>query len=207
MKSVVFPLRQWLDRVPIEDLVERRMASLVQVILLGFIAILLIAAVLNLLIAPEIPWQTILVRSAFIILLVGFPLLLLRRGYFRSSILIVIGLFFILETSSILSATLREIAETLLFFTLTKTGEGRFEFVFETHSGDVLMTSGTYLEKEKAIRGTMSSAPRGMESGILWSRMPKGECSYTTTCSRTRSVSGKSSPKRRGKPAAHGSKT
>ena len=119
MKSVVFPLRQWLDRVPIKDLVERRMASLVQVILLGFIAILLIAAVLNLLIAPEIPWQTILVRSAFIILLVGFPLLLLRRGYFRSSILIIIGLFFILETSAILSATLRGVAETLLFFTLT----------------------------------------------------------------------------------------
>src|SRR5688500_4866231 len=119
MKSVVFPLRQWLDRVPIQDLVERRMASLVQVILLGFIAILLVAAVLNLLIAPEIPWQSILIRSAFVILLVGFPLLLLRRGYFRSSILIIIGLFFILETVSILSATLREVAETLLFFTLT----------------------------------------------------------------------------------------
>jgi HD-GYP domain-containing protein (c-di-GMP phosphodiesterase class II) len=49
----------------------------------------------------------------------GFHLFLLRRGYFRSSILIIIGLFFILETVSILSATLRGVAETLLFFTLT----------------------------------------------------------------------------------------
>jgi len=76
------------------------MASLVQVILLGFIAILLIAAILNLLIAPEIPWQTILVRSAFVILLVGIPLLLLRRGYFRSSILIIIGLFVYLAATA-----------------------------------------------------------------------------------------------------------
>jgi uncharacterized protein YegP (UPF0339 family) len=38
--------------------------------------------------------------------------------------------------------------------TLTKTGHGRFEFGFKTHSRNVLMTSGTYLEKENAIRGT-----------------------------------------------------
>jgi uncharacterized protein YegP (UPF0339 family) len=39
-------------------------------------------------------------------------------------------------------------------FTLSKTGEGRFVFEFKTHSGDILMTSGTYLDKGNAIRGT-----------------------------------------------------
>lgn len=39
-------------------------------------------------------------------------------------------------------------------FTLTKTSEGGFVFVFKTHSGDVLMTSSTYLDKTNAIRGT-----------------------------------------------------
>jgi uncharacterized protein YegP (UPF0339 family) len=38
-------------------------------------------------------------------------------------------------------------------FTLPKTGEGEFVFEFKTHSGDVLMTSSTYLDKGNAIRG------------------------------------------------------
>jgi PAS domain S-box-containing protein len=119
MKSVVFPLRRWLSTIPIKDLVERRMASLVQVILLGFMAIILIATILNLLIAPEIPWQMIVIRSGVVILVIGVPLLLLRRGHFRSSVLIIIGLFFILETFAVTTTTLGETTETLLFFTLT----------------------------------------------------------------------------------------
>src|SRR5207249_10903123 len=57
--------------------------------------------------------------SFIAILIIGFPLILLRRGYFRSSVIIIIALFFILETFAVITVGLREIAETLLFFTLS----------------------------------------------------------------------------------------
>ena len=43
---------------------------------------------------------------------------MLRRGQFRSSVLIIIAIFLLLETVAVLSGNLREIAETLSFFTL-----------------------------------------------------------------------------------------
>lgn len=110
--------REWLSNLPIQDPVERRMAVLVQVILLGFIAIVLIAAILNLLIPGGPAWQVILIRNFVFLLIIGFPLALLRRGHFRSSVLIIIGIFFLLETIAVTTANLREIAETLPFFTL-----------------------------------------------------------------------------------------
>ena len=119
MKTFVLPLRRWLSNIPIKDPVERRMASLVQFVLLGFIAIILIATVLNLVIAPGLSLSLVLIRSFSVVLIIGFPLLLLRRGYFRGSVILIITLFFLLETFVVISAPLRKAADTLLFFTLT----------------------------------------------------------------------------------------
>ena len=83
MKTFASHLRERLNNLPIQDPVERRMAVLVQVILLGFVAIVLIAALLNLVIAPGLPWQAVLIRSSIFILIIGFPLALLRRGHPR----------------------------------------------------------------------------------------------------------------------------
>lgn len=93
------------------------MASLVQFVLVGFIAIILIATALNLVIAPELPLQLVLLRTFSVVLIIGFPLL--RRGYFRGSVILIITLFFLLETFVVTSAPLRKVADTLLFFTLT----------------------------------------------------------------------------------------
>ena len=83
MKTFASRLRDWLSNLPIQDPVERRMAALVQVILLGFIVIVLIAALLNLVIAPGLPWQAVLIPSSIFILIIGCPLALLRRGHPR----------------------------------------------------------------------------------------------------------------------------
>src|SRR5512134_2458609 len=95
MRTVTFHLRRWLGQLPIRDPVERRMAVLVQIILLGFIAMILIAMVLNLVIAPDLPWRQVLIPSFIFILIVGVPLFLLRRGYFRASLQFIIALFLI----------------------------------------------------------------------------------------------------------------
>ena len=118
MKALVFGLRRWLGNVRIGDPVERRMASLVQVILLGLIAIILIATVINLLFAPGTTWQEILLRTAIFIFPIGFPLALLRRGYFRGSVFFIVAFFVILGTFAVRALSLRDTAETLLFFTL-----------------------------------------------------------------------------------------
>ena len=119
MKNITARLRTWLNNIPIQDLVYHQIASLLQVILLGFIAIIIISSILNLVIAPRtVPWQANLSRTFIFILILGIPLTLLRRGYFRSSILVIVAIFLILESFAILSSNLRTIAETLSFFTL-----------------------------------------------------------------------------------------
>jgi signal transduction histidine kinase len=111
--------RAWLYDLPIQDPVNRRMAALLQVMLLGFVALVIIASILSLIISPSnISTQFVIIRGAVFILIIAIPLVLLRGGHFRSSVLIVIGIFLLLEVGAVWSATLREVAETLSFFTL-----------------------------------------------------------------------------------------
>ena len=121
-ESLTSRLRGWLNNLPIRDPVDRRMASLLQVGLLGFIAIIIIASILNLLNIvtppPNMSWQVILINTFIFILIIGIPLALLRRGYFRSSAWTIIAIFFFLATSALTTASLRETAETLSLFTL-----------------------------------------------------------------------------------------
>jgi K+-sensing histidine kinase KdpD len=111
-------LRRWLNNIPIQDPVDRQMAALLQVILIGFISILLIAAVVNVLLPRSlISLQAILVRTSIFVLIIGIPLVLLRRGFLHSSIYLIIAILLILETFVVLVGDLRSIAETLTFFT------------------------------------------------------------------------------------------
>ncbi|MGB8983314.1 MAG: ATP-binding protein [Anaerolineales bacterium] len=118
-KSYISRLRAWLNRLPIRDPVNYRMGLLVQILLIGFIAIILLATALNIVILKvDIPWQANLLRSFIFILIIGFPLALLRRGHFHASAVILIGIFFLLESFAVSTTDLRPIAETLSFFTL-----------------------------------------------------------------------------------------
>jgi signal transduction histidine kinase len=112
-------VRAWLYDLPIQDPVERGMAALVQVILIGFIAIVAIAAILKLMSPPGVSWRGDLILSSILILLMGISQALLRRGYFRNSILIIIAVFFILQIISVSTSSRREIAETFPFLTFT----------------------------------------------------------------------------------------
>ena len=118
MSSLFSHLRKWISNIPVQDPVDRRMAVLLQVVLIGFISLVVIAAGLNLVIAKEIPRPVILMRTAIAILIIGIPLFLLRRGKYRSSALIIIAIFCFLEGFAVITANLRDIAETLSFFTL-----------------------------------------------------------------------------------------
>ena len=111
-------LRRWLNNIPIQDPVDRQMAALVQVILLGFITIIILAALVNILLpGTTIPSQRIILQTIFSLLIIGIPLLLLRRGFFRSSVFVIITILLAIESFAILAANLRSIAETLTFFT------------------------------------------------------------------------------------------
>jgi len=113
------PIRAWLNRIPVRDAIDRRMASLLQVMLIGFAFILVVAAIINLLLAPAtLSRQSILVNNAVFLFIVWIPFFLLRRGYYRGSVFTIISTFVGLETYNILSSDLRSIAETLSLFTL-----------------------------------------------------------------------------------------
>lgn len=95
------------------------MASLLQVILLGFMGIIVVSTVVNILSPDAIfPPQAILLRSFIILLIIGIPFALLRSGNYRASVFILTAFFLGIESYAVLSTNLRSIAETLTFFTL-----------------------------------------------------------------------------------------
>jgi PAS domain S-box-containing protein len=115
-------LRAWLRDLPIQDPVDRRMATLLQFILLGFIAIILIAILLNMILESALSPQerlTSLIANTIATMVFALPLLFLRRGYFRVSVLTIIGILCILSTISVaLAMSLREANGTLFPLTL-----------------------------------------------------------------------------------------
>jgi len=112
-------LRTWLNDIPVRDAIDRRMAALLQIMLVGFMSILVIATILNLFLAPPADSrQTIIINNALFLGVVWIPFFLLRRGYFRGSVLTITSVFIGLETYAVLSSDLRSIAETLSIYTL-----------------------------------------------------------------------------------------
>jgi len=160
MKNKTFTsrLRAWLNDLPIQDPVNRRMATLVQVMLIGFIAIIVISSILNIVISPSsISPQIVLIRTAIFILIIGIPLFLLRRGHFHSSVLLIVAIFLLVETFAVLSANLREIAETLSFFTLAIILAGlllgRRELLFTYLLAAAVVCLGAFREQSARLDG------------------------------------------------------
>jgi signal transduction histidine kinase len=108
--------RTWLNNIPIQDPVNRQMAALLQVMLLGLIAVFVAATLVNLFLSTDI--DAILIDGLENTIIFTIPLILLRRGFFQISIYYLIALLLILVTAAVLATDLRSQAETLIFFTL-----------------------------------------------------------------------------------------
>jgi len=101
--SFISRLRAWLNNIPIHDPVERRIASLLQIVLIGLIFVVNLAT-LVLMLTPYLSVQeklNVLRSNFFGFLVVALPLGLLRRGYFRGSALIIISILFITPTLAV----------------------------------------------------------------------------------------------------------
>jgi PAS domain S-box-containing protein len=118
--SFVAYMRTWLADLPIEDPINRRLASFLQITLIGLIVAFISAAIANVIFFTDSPfsWQVIVARGLIACLIVGAPLFLLRRGFFGISVSVLILLLLFVETFTITSIGLRSQAETLAFFTL-----------------------------------------------------------------------------------------
>jgi signal transduction histidine kinase len=111
--------RTWLNNIPIEDPINRQMAALLQVILIGLVVIIGLSTIANLfLVPPDFPRSEIVIQSLLILLTFVTPVILLRRGYFRISVIIIIAIFMVLVSASIFESNLRAKAESLAFFTI-----------------------------------------------------------------------------------------
>src|SRR5687768_8472487 len=98
--AITSRLRRWLNTLPIRDPVERSIASLLQVVLIGLIVVVILATIVMVLIPILSPQEKLNgIRSNLMgLLVVALPLSLLRRGYFRGSALIIISILFITPT-------------------------------------------------------------------------------------------------------------
>lgn len=103
MKTVTTLLRDRLNQIPIQDPIQRHMASLLQVILLGLMGIVVVATAVFM-ISPGLSAREkseVLIGDLIGFLVVFLPFVLLRRGYFRASALVIIGILFITPTLAI----------------------------------------------------------------------------------------------------------
>jgi signal transduction histidine kinase len=150
-------VRSWLNDLPIGDPVNRRMASLLQILLIGFMVVIISAATLNLFISPATPSpQILIIRTVISLLVIEIPLFLLRRGSFYSSVLVIIAIFLVQETFAIARANLSGIVETLSFFTLAIflagliIGRRALIFTFVLSAATVLL--GAIREQDAVLR-------------------------------------------------------
>ncbi|MBL8050844.1 MAG: GHKL domain-containing protein [Anaerolineales bacterium] len=111
-------LRNWLNNIPIADPINRQMGVLLQIILVGFIAVLLLAAGVNVFLAETTSLQTILINTSIFVLGLATLLFFLRRGYFYSITAIIISVFIFTQSYAILVTSLLEVQSTLTFYTL-----------------------------------------------------------------------------------------
>jgi signal transduction histidine kinase len=102
------------------------------------------------------PWQMMVFQGFIVSIIFGIPLVLLRRGHFRISVIIIITLLLILVTIAILTRDLRSIAENLTFFTLAillaglLAGRRALIFTFAVSAGAVLLVA--LREQDPALR-------------------------------------------------------
>lgn len=112
-------IRAWLNKIPVEDPINRQTAALLQVILIGLVIVILLSTIANLfLVPPDTPRSEIVIQSLLILLIFITPVILLRRGFFRISVIIIIAIFMVLVSASIYNSNLRATADSLPFFTI-----------------------------------------------------------------------------------------
>jgi signal transduction histidine kinase/ActR/RegA family two-component response regulator len=105
MQHVAFlsRLRHWLNNIPIQDPIERRIASLLQATLIGLIVVIMLATILSVMNSTDSVQEKLngITGNFLGFLVVALPLILLRRGYFRASALIIITILIITPTLAI----------------------------------------------------------------------------------------------------------
>lgn len=104
MNSFAARLRSWLNSIPIQDPVQRKMASLLQIILLGLLGLIMVVTLLLLMMAGSSAQERsrLLAGNLFGFLVVFLPYVLLRRGYFHGSVLSIISVLMITPALAIL---------------------------------------------------------------------------------------------------------
>jgi signal transduction histidine kinase len=153
-KNRITRIRAWLDNIPVEDPINRQMAALLQIILLGLIILFVTATIINLFLTTD-PYEIIIQGLEFSVIFM-IPLILLRRGYFRISIYYLIAPFLILVTAGIFSTDLRSEADTLIFFTfvilLAGLLIGRRALIFIYAVSVVIVLYFTLREQDSVLR-------------------------------------------------------
>src|SRR5260221_1980231 len=102
-ESFGFRLRAWLNNIPIQDPIERRIASLLQAILMGLIVVVTLATIVSVTNPTHSVQEKLsgMRGNLFGFLVIALPLGLLRRGYFRISALVVITILLITPTLAV----------------------------------------------------------------------------------------------------------
>jgi signal transduction histidine kinase len=158
MNPKIFSFRAWLNNIPIQDPIDRQMAALLQVILLGLIIIFFLATIITifLLPSPAVPPLAYVVRFIIGSLVFGIPVFLLQRGHYRGSVFVILALLLLMMSYVVFNANLRDIAENLAFFTVAillaglLIGRTTLFIVFALSA--ILVLLSAFLEPDATIR-------------------------------------------------------
>src|SRR5260221_10086621 len=102
-ESFASRLRAWLNSIPIQDPIERRIACLLQAILMGLIVVVMLATIVSVTNPTHSVQEKLsgMRGNLFGFLVMALSLSLLRRGYFRISALVVITILLITPTLAV----------------------------------------------------------------------------------------------------------
>lgn len=120
-------MHQWLRQAPIDDPVARRLASPLQASLVIMAAVVILAMILNVIVlGPSALTPSGLAPNGLVLLTLLGALALLRRGFFKLTLWIVIGALLLAQAYSMLTPPFENSVQALMIFAIPITLAGLF---------------------------------------------------------------------------------
>jgi PAS domain S-box-containing protein len=117
--------RYWLKDIPVQSAFERRIASMLQVVLIAIIVLALSTIGISILAYGAAAFSpAFIVPNILFVLVIAFALVILRRGYFKLTWWTLIGAVLVVQTYSLLSTPLLRTGASLLVFMIPLTIAG-----------------------------------------------------------------------------------
>jgi PAS domain S-box-containing protein len=109
---------RWLNNIPSDDPIERQLAVLLQIALVGLILIIIGAIFLAIIAFESSPNAPAILRAIGLLITVGMVLMMMRRGHFKSGLWLVVGALLAIQLYGLYTGGLIDRGHALLSYVI-----------------------------------------------------------------------------------------